>query len=165
MPLLNAKRCTLNAGLSLIEIVIGTALILLSLVGVAGAYSFYLKAGLRNTDTLTAAFLLQEGVEAVTLMRDDAWSNLSSFVSGTPYHLSWNGTMWTATTSSVLIDTVFTRTIVLDDVYRRTSDKDIVASTSPDAKTLDPDARHLTVRVTAPGIDVSVVTYLTNLFE
>lgn len=157
-----------TSGISLVEVVIGTALILLSLTGLASAYSFYLKAGLKNMDNLKAAFLLQEGVEAVTLLRDTSWSSFASLTSGTKYYLYWNGGTWVATTTSALIDTSFTRTITLDDVYRRNSDKDIVASTSPDAKSLDSGTKKLTVRVTAsstPVLDKSIATYLTNLFE
>lgn len=162
---LKAISYKLKAGISLVEVVIGTALILLSLVGLTGAYSFYLKAGLKNTDTLKAAFLLQEGVEAVTLLRDDAWSNLSPLTPGVSYYLSWNGTTWVATTAEALIDGAFRRTVILDDVYRRDSDKDIVASTSPDSKAIDPNTKQVTVRVTAGGVDQPLSTYLTNLFE
>ena len=156
-------------GISLVEVVIGTALILISLTGLTTAYTFYLKAGLKNTDSLKSVFFLQEGVEAVTLMRDDAWSNLSGLTTGTPYYLSWNGAKWVSTTTSTLIDTVFTRTITLDSVYRKTAGQDIVASTSPDAKALDPSARKLTVKVTWGTASATqsrqTVTYLTNLFE
>ena len=164
IPYSSAQR-----GFSLAEVIIGTALILLSLTGLVSGYSFYLKAGLKNTDALKAAFLLQEGAEAVTLLRDDGWSGLSSLTSGVTYYLSWTGTKWTATSTATTTDTLFTRTITLDAVYRRTSDKDIVASSSPDAKTLDANTRKLTVRVSwgaaSSTEERQAVTYLTNLFE
>ena len=147
------------------EVVIGTALILISLVGLTTAYSFYLKAGFKNTDTLKASFLLQEGVEAVTLMRDDAWTNLSSLAISTPYYLSWNGSKWVATSTAVTVDGTFTRTITLDEVYRRNSDKDIVASTSPDAKSIDFGTKKLTITVVWGTASSTMVTYLANLFE
>src|SRR3989338_7515749 len=115
MLFLNAKRSALNAGFSLVEVLIGTALILLSLTGLVTGYSFYLKAGLKNTDALKAAFLLQEGAEAVTLLRDDAWSTLSSLAVGVPYYLSWNGTTWVATSTATTTDALFTRTFTLDE--------------------------------------------------
>lgn len=157
-----------SGGFSLVEVVIGSALILLSVVGLVNGYGLYLKAGLRNTAALQAAFLLQEGVEAVTLMRDDGWSNLSSLSPGARYYLAWNGTRWSATTTSAAIDGLFLRTFTLDDVYRRDSDKDIVASSSPEAKSLDVNAKQLTMRVTAsstPPLTTQMTTYLTNLFE
>jgi len=167
-PFLEARSLKLEAGISLVEVVIGTALILLSLVGLASAYSFYLKAGLKNTANLKAAFLLQEGVEAVTLLRDTSWSSFSALTAGAAYYLYWNGSAWVATTTPALVDAIFTRTFTLDTVYRRTADKDIVASSSPDAKSEDAGTRLLTVRVTAsssPALNKQVQTYLTNLFE
>src|SRR3989344_5716978 len=122
---LKVKGCA--SGISLVEVVIGTALILLSLVGLVGAYSFYLRAGVRNTDALKAAFLLEEGAEAAILLRDDSWSNLSSLTLNTPYHLSWNGSTWVTTAVPAVVDGVFSRTLTLFPVYRRDSDKDIVA--------------------------------------
>lgn len=170
LSFLNAKRFTLNAGFSLVEAIIGTALILLSLTGLTTAYSFYLKAGLKNTDHLKAAFLLQEGVEAATLLRDASWNSLSSLATNTPYHLSWNGTVWVSTTTPVLIDDTLYRTITADGVYRRNSDKDIVPVTSGDPKSLDTGTKKIIVRVfmtsgATTTLDTSVVTYLANLFE
>ena len=142
---------------------------MLSLTGLTTAYSFYLKAGLRNTNHLKAALLLQEGVEAVTLMRDGAWSNLSLLAVGTSYHLSWNGSMWVATTTPVIVDSAFTRTIKLGSVYRKTAGSDIVDVGAPDAKSLDANARKLTVTVAWGTASTTqskqMVTYLTNLFE
>ncbi|TSC57914.1 MAG: Uncharacterized protein Greene041679_224 [Parcubacteria group bacterium Greene0416_79] len=153
-------------GFSLVEVVIGAALILLSLIGLITAYSFYLKAGLKNTDRVKAAFLLEEGVEAVLLLRDGAWSNLSSLTGGTWYYLAWNGSSWSATTTETVVDSVFTRTFRIDEVYRRDSDKDIVASTSPAAKSVDQNTKRVTVRVaTDEGVTGELATYLTNLFE
>ncbi len=152
-------------GFSLVEVVIGASLILLALTGLITAYVFYFRAGLQSTPALQTAFLLQEGAEAVTLLRDEAWSNLSALSPETPYFLFWNGSKWVATTSEVLIDGAFRRTVTLSRVYRRNSDKDIVASTSPDAKAIDAGTKQVIVRVTAPGIDRILTTYLTNLFE
>ncbi len=151
-------------GFSLVEAVIGIALILLALVGLFVAYSFYLKVGLRAATSLQAAFLAEEGMEAARLLRDGAWSNLSSLATATPYYLSWGGGVWSATTTAVLVDNNFTRTIVFDDVYRRNGDKDIVATTSPDAKTFDPDIKKVTVSVSAPGVLARLATYLANIY-
>lgn len=150
---------------SLVEVLIGIALIAFALITLTGAAVFFLKTGLTNTDNLTAAFLLEEGGEAAAMLRDSSWSNFAALATGTPYYLFWNGTSWEATTTAVVIDSQFRRTLVLHDVFRRNSDKDIVASTSPDAKSHDPDAREVVVRVWGDNTDVSLVTYLMNLFE
>lgn len=154
-----------SSGFSLVEVVIGTALITLALVGLAGAYSLYLKVGLTNTDSLKAELLAEEGIEAISLLRGASWSNLTSLTVGVPYYLSWNGSAWVTTTTPLLIDGIFTRTVVLGDLYRRTSDKDIIAVSSPDAKSLDADIKLVTVRVTAAGVNTSLQTYLANIFK
>ncbi len=154
-----------SKGFSLVEIVIGTALIALALVGLAGSYSFLLRSGLRTADSLKATLLAEEGIEAVGLLRDASWGNLSSLSVGTPYYLSWEGNAWVLTATPALIDGVFTRTILFDDLYRRVGDNDIVASTSPAAKTLDADIREVTVRVTGGDTNAELVSYLANLFE
>jgi hypothetical protein len=159
------NNSTISAGISLVEVVIGSSLILLALTGLITAYAFYFRGGLGNTPELQASFLLQEGAEAMTLLREEAWSNLSSLSPETPYFLLWNGTKWTTVTAETLIDNAFRRTVTVFDVYRRNSDKDIVPSASPDAKAIDPNTKQITVRVTAPSIDRTLATYLTNLFE
>ena len=146
-------------GISLVEVILGVSLIMLSLVGLAGAYSFYLKAGLKNTENLQASLLLQEGVEAAVLMRDSAWSNLSSLASGKWYYLEWNGSTWVSTTTATTTDGYFTRTFKLDDVYRRNADKDIVPSDSGDPKSIDANTKMLTVRVTAGTIATTTVAF------
>lgn len=159
------KSYARKGGMSLVEIIIGTALIVSALIGLFGAFSFYLRAGFRNTDALQAVFLAEEGVEAMTLLRDESWSNLSTLTTGTWYGLQWNGAKWVATTTVLLIDGVFSRTFLLDGVYRRDFDKDIIASTSPGAKTLDPNIKRVTVRVSRDGLNQQLITYLANLFE
>lgn len=156
---LKAKSYKLKAGFSLIEVVVGISLITLSLVGLTGAYSFYIKAGLQNTATLQSSFLLQEGVEAVTLLRDDAWSNISELTPGIFYYLAWGGSTWEATTTPIVIDSQFTRTFKLDDVYRRTSDMDIVDEGSGDPKALDSNTKKLTVRITSGSVSTTTIAF------
>ncbi|KKW20672.1 MAG: hypothetical protein UY62_C0044G0005 [Parcubacteria group bacterium GW2011_GWF2_50_9] len=169
-PMVHGSWFMVHRGVSLVEIIIGAALILLSLTGLTAAYSFYLKVGLKNTNALKAAFLLQEGVEAAVLIRDDGWNVFASLATGTPYHLYWNGAMWNTTTTPVAVDGVFERTVIFDDVYRRNSDDDIVGQTSGDPKSLDAETKRVSVRVFVENsatttLDKRMVTYLTNLFE
>lgn len=161
----NVERGISKRGISLVEVVIGTALILASLTGLTAAYSFYLKAGLRTIPELQGTFLLEEGMEAAALIRDDGWTGFGALTADTPYFLEWSGGKWRTTATPSLVDGVFRRTLTFSPVYRRNSDKDIVASTSPDGKTLDLNTREVTVRVFGAGAELTAVTYLTNLFE
>jgi type II secretory pathway pseudopilin PulG len=152
-------------GFSLVEVVIGAALILFAVVGLFGAYSFYLRVGLKQSDAISATFLAEEGAEAALLMRDQGWNNISSLTPGLQYFLAWDGSRWVATTTETTIDGIYMRTIYAGEVYRRNSDKDIVASTSPGEKTLDPGTRQITVLVNYEGGEKKIITYLANLFE
>jgi len=81
------------------------------------------------------------------------------------YNLAFDGSNWEATTTSALIDNVFDRTITIVDVYRRDSDDDIIASTSPDSKTLDPNTVQVTASVSWDEDEVNATTYFTNIFN
>ncbi len=76
-----------------------------------------------------AAYLLEEGAEAVKTLRDADWANMSSLSVGTEYYLDFNTTsgMWELSTTASMIDGLFTRKIVFSSVYRDAND-DIVSS-------------------------------------
>lgn len=155
-----------SKGMGLIEIIIGTSIISLSMVGLITAFNLFIRAGLANTDKIQAIYLLEESSEAFRHMRDGGWAvNISSLSKNNPYYLALGGSSWTATTTSSLIDDMFNRTITIYDVYRRDSDSDIVASTSPDSKTLDPNIVQITTNVTWNKGGVNSTTYLTNMFN
>lgn len=158
-------------GFSIVEILVAVAVLLASFVSVITAFQVAARHGKGTMEQVQAAALAEEGIEAMTTLRDAGWSNLSSLVAGTSYDLVFNGTAWTTTQAPQMIDGFFRRTVVLDDVYRRTADKDIVASSSPDTKTIDAGTKKVTVRVswatTTPsgGGERVMETYLMNLFE
>lgn len=155
-----------NRGIGLVEVIVSVGIIALSLIGIVGAFNFYIKAGIENTDKIRAVYLLEEGVEAVRFLRDGGWSvNIAGLSTYSPYYLALVGGSWEATTTAALIDDTFDRIFILGDVYRRNSDDDIVASTSAEAKTLDADTKEVTVRVSWSDEEVEAITYITNLFE
>jgi len=161
------KQKNINSnGIGLIEIIIGTSIISLSMVGLIAAFNLFIRAGLANTNKIQAIYLLEESSEAFRHMRDSGWTiNINSLSKSTPYYLSLESSSWVATTTTALIDGVFDRTITIYDVYRRDSDNDIVASTSPDSKTLDPNIVQITTSVAWDKGDVNSTTYLTNMLN
>jgi len=155
-----------SSGIGLVEVIVSVAILAFSLIGIVGGFNFYLRAGIENTDEIRALYLAEEGIEAVKFLRDGSWdANVAALATGTPYQLAIVGTTWESTTTPVLIDNLFTRTFTLDDVFRRNSDDDIVASTSAEVKTLDPDAKEVAVRVSWADEEVETITYITNLFK
>ena len=108
------------------------------------------------------------------MIRDASWDiYINPIATSTPYFLYFNGVWWEATTiQQPFIDGVFDRVVIIEDVYRRDSDSDIVASTSLDANTFDPNSKYVTVRVSWANTSTSTATstietqtYLTNIFE
>jgi type II secretory pathway pseudopilin PulG len=153
-------------GMGLMEIIIGTTIISLSLVGLITSFNLFVRTGLANTQKVQAVYILEESIEAFRYIRDDGWTtNISSLSHGVSYNLAFDGSNWEATTTSALIDNVFDRTITIVDVYRRDSDDDIIASTSPDSKTLDPNTVQVTASVSWDGDEVNATTYFTNIFN
>lgn len=157
-----------DRGIGLLEIVVGVGIITASLVGIATAFTLYFRAVQANTETIRAAYLLEEGVEALIHLRNTSWDvNIAPFASDTTYYLSFAGSQWDIATAEVVIEDVLVRSFVLDDVYRRELDDDIVPETSPDTKYLDPDIKHVTITVmnTETNKETAIETYLTNLFR
>lgn len=161
----------MKRGFSLIEIAVGVAVLLAAFVAVIGAFQLALQRGRATLERIQAATLAEEGVEALALLRDAAWSNLSSLVVGTPYDLVLNGAAWATTQIPQTIDGVFRRAITIGEVYRHNADKDIVPADSPDPKSVDAGTRKIVVRVAwatstpSGGGEEVLEAYLMNLFE
>lgn len=150
-------------GISLVEVVVGSAIILLALTGLIAAYNIFIRAGGATLNTIQASYLLEEGVEAVTVLRDYGWtSNIANLSAGTKYYLSWNGSRWISTTVATTTG-IYTRYFTLQNVNRDANDN--IATVG----TLDPGTKKLTINVSwqssATTTSRSVSTYITNLFN
>lgn len=151
-------------GLTLVEVVIAAAIILAAVVTLLGVHTLYLKTALSNGNSVKAAYLAEEGIEAIRFLRDSSWSaNIATLSLNTDYGVVLPGDMWQATTTNTSIGD-FQRTIRLSAVYRDIND-DIVSS----GGSLDPNTKLLvsTVSWAANGTTTSksISTYLTNLWK
>lgn len=157
-----------NRGFGIVEVVIGASIIALITLGTAGAIHIYVKTGLAQTERVQAAYLLEEGLEAARFIRDTDFDDFASLALDTPYYIATSSSGWEATSTVVALGE-FTRTLTLANIWRRDSDKDIVPATSGDPKTIDPDARRVTVEVlwsTQNGTaSTSATTYLVDMFD
>lgn len=120
------KLPNLQKGISLIEVIIASSIICLSMVYISNVYGNFLTLSLENTDKVQAVFLLDEGVEAVKTMRNYAWTSIASSTPGTVYYLTWQGSRWQSTTTPVLVDSKFLRKYTVSNVYRDPSTLNIV---------------------------------------
>ena len=112
-----------------------------------------------------AAFILEEGAEALRILRDNAWTNISSLNVGTNYYLKFTSGTWTTSSTSAdgIVD-IFTRSISIANVNRDNSTKDISG-----AGTNDPDTKLVTITVSWPeGGTITTKTlqfYIINIFS
>lgn len=151
-------------GFSIIEIIIGAAIISLAFLGLMSVANISLKILEENSHNLKANFLLEEGIEAIKILRDSGWNqNIATLNTGTNYYFEFNGSTWQTTTNNVYIDGLFERKIIIENVYRDSND-DISSS-----GTLDPNSKKVIVYVSwiARGAITTkhISTYITNLFE
>ena len=154
-----------NAGLTLVEVLIATSIIMIFLVALLSVHSLYLKTALSNGDAIQATFLAEESIEVMRFLRDSSWdNNIVPLALGTNYGLVWYSNTWQASTTNTWIDGSFVRTAAFFAVYRD-SNRDIVVS----GGTLDPNTRLLVATVSwannGATTTKSISTYLTDLNE
>ena len=146
----------------MLEIVIATAIIATSFLAVLSVAQKSILLSRQAMHESQAAFLLEEGAEAVQTMRDSAWTNISSLTLGTNYYPLFSGGVWTLSTSPNQVGN-FTRKVVIASVYRNNTSADIASS-----GTLDSGTKKVTVTVSWPEgsktISKTLSFYLLNLF-
>lgn len=149
-------------GFFLIEVVVAVSVIAVVLILLLGSIQNTVAVSKRSLEQVQSAYLLEEGAEAIKVIRDNQWSNISGLTSGVQYYLFYNGTTWVTTTTPNIIDQ-FTRTVTVVPVYRDATD-DIASS-----GTLDAGTRRVTVTVswTAPrGVqNKTMALYVANIRE
>lgn len=150
-------------GFGLIEIIVGSAILTISLIAVSTYFQKSLQFNQGNKKIVQAGFLLEEGLEVVKFFRDTSWVNISGLTSGTSYYLNFDGTKWATSTSNVFVDNLFERKLVINNVSRDAND-DIVSS----GGTNDADTKKVTLFVSWKGrvgtTTESISTYITNIF-
>lgn len=116
----------MQRGFGLIEIVLGASIISLAFLAVLAVTwnaLRYVDHALRETQ---AAFLLEEGGEALRSIRDTDWSLIADLAPETAYTLSFvtgANSRFATSTAPVLIDGIFDRRFTVAQVYRDGSDR------------------------------------------
>lgn len=139
---MNFKKVSQN-GSALVEIIIGSAIILTGILAIASSFNTYLQYAVSNQRNIEANYLMQEGLEAMTVLRDIAWTNnFASLSTTTTYYITWNGTRWATTTTTQYVDGIFLRSISVSDLKRDAND-DLSTTTG----TYDSNIKQVTVTV------------------
>lgn len=160
---MSAERKPAVRGMSLVEVIVGAAITTLILSGLIAAYQLYFKTALANLRHVQAAFLAEEGAEALRFLRDGGWSNLSVLTTGATYYIVFQSGNWQTTTNNIFVDNIFERKIILNNVNRDNND-DIAPS-----GTFDPNTKKATITIAwnngLATTSKSLEFYLTNLFN
>ncbi len=159
------KNFSFKKGVSLVEVVIAASIISIATVTLFASFGLIQSFALRNTNSIKAALLLEQGAEELRLMRDASWTTyISPISSGTTYRFATSTATWTATTTVLLIDNKFDRSFVLSDVYRD-SNYSVVSS----GGTLDTGSKKITISVAWREGNATTTktleTYLFNVFS
>lgn len=132
-----------NKGVSIIEIIVVTSLITISVLGIIIALNVFLNLSLKNSNKAQAALLIEETLEIIMYLRDDSWTdNIEPLINSTDYYLIWNGNFYSATTTPQIDSGKFSRTFSIEDVNRDVNGNIISSGGSE-----DPDTEKVSVSV------------------
>lgn len=152
-----------HAGISLVEIIVAVSIISAALFALAAVSRVAFRSVSEASHRIQASFLLEEGFEALKMMRDGDWTTISSVPLNAERFPVFSNGSWSATTAETLIDGMFRRTVMLREVFRNPAD-DSIAQTG----TSDPNTRQADIKVEwderGAHRSISTVTYITNLF-
>lgn len=146
-----------------VEILVAISIItasVLAMMAVSQKSVFITRQSFHSTQ---AAFLLEEGAEAVRIFRDNAWSNISSLTPSTDYYPAFSGGTWVLNSTPNTVG-IFTRTVSVSNVNRDDTSKDIA-----EIGTNDADTKLVTITVSWPegGVTISKTLqfYIMNIFS
>ena len=149
-------------GFSLIEILITSSVLITVVTGMVGALQLYMRLAAGDRDKAQAASLTQEASEALQLMRDIDWTDIEALQEDTAYQLYWSGSVYTATTTDILLNDKYVRTFTLSTLYRDGNDNVAESGTE------DENGRRVLIEVFASSTPSAIMTaelLLLNLYE
>ena len=134
------KKKNTTAGSVLVEILIAASIILVTFLILTATLQKSVQVAQLSLARGQASLLIEEGAEAVKLIRDTSWASITAVPTNTTRYLAFVGGTWTITSTPNTIDG-FTRTILIADVSRDATDD--IASVG----TVDTGTKKVTVTV------------------
>lgn len=134
------KNNNQNNGFMMVEVVVVISIILVSVLAAMSVAQKSISVSRQALHTSQASFLLEEGAEAVRILRDNSWSNISSLTAGAAYYPIFSES-WTLSPNPSSLG-IFTRTVTVNNVNRDNTTSDISSSGTNDAGT-----KLITIRV------------------
>ncbi len=157
------KKTIYNTGFMVIEVLIAASIISVSILAATAVAQKSVYVSRESLHITQAGFLLEEGAEAVRIVRDNAWSNVSSLALNTNYYPAFSGGTWTLSSTANTVG-IFTRTVSVASVMRDNTTKDISSS-----GTVDTGTKLITVKVSwnegGSTLSKTLSFYIMNIFS
>ena len=151
-------------GFSLVEVVVGAAIMLLIVFGVVSTYLFYLRISISNPLRVKATLMAEEGIEVLKFLRDGHWSSVGNLAVSTDYYLNFDGLNWSISEEPQYSDLRFDRKFTVENVYR-----DLGGNIVSSGGTFDPGTKKIIMEMnwrTQGGTTTRhLSTYLANIFN
>lgn len=153
-----------KSGFGLVEIIVGISIVSVSLFGIFLIFQFSSSIMQKSAKNIRVAFLLEEGVEAVRLMRDSSWEdNIDSLAPPVNYYFNFRENNWHLSSENVYIDDFFERKFTVENVYRDINDN------IAESGIIDPNTKKINVYVSwqekNSTTTKNISFYLTNIFD
>lgn len=156
------KKFFYQKGSLMIEAIVAISIVTIIILGSMTVAQKSLQISQRSLTHTQANFLLEEGAEAVRIIRDDNWNNISNLALNADFYLVFNSGTWSLNSTPNTIDQ-FTRKVQLASVYRDASTGSISSGGN-----LDSGAKLITITVSwhESGILISknLQFYLMDIF-
>lgn len=150
-------------GFMMVEVLITISIITISVLSFMSVAQKSLYLARQSTHTAQAGFLLEEGAEAVRIIRDNGWTNISSLTTSTYYYPTFNGATWTLSSTPNTVG-IFTRQVTISNVNRDNSTSDISTT-----GTNDPSTKLITVNVSwsegTTTVNKTLSFYIADIFS
>ena len=152
-------------GFMMVEIIVASSIMLISILAVMAVAQKSVVLSERSIHTAQANFLLEEGAEAVRILRDNNWTNISGLSQGTHYSLSFSSNTWNISNiGTPEVVGKFSRIVDIFTVNRDATTADIVTN----GGVLDNGTKLITITVTWPEggqtLSKTFKFYLSDIF-
>lgn len=120
---------TPTSGFSIVEMSVAFAIFITVVTAAASAFQIHLKLHNSNSIKTRAALIIDEGFEAMKILRDISWkSNMADLENETDYYLFWNGTTYATSTTVTEFSNDLVFRFRVSYVHRDSSSGNIVST-------------------------------------
>lgn len=156
------KKNVHKKGFMVIEVLMAVSIITASILATMAVAEKSVRVSKQSLHSFQAAYLLEEGAEAVRVVRDNGWTNITGMSLATDYYPTFGGGTWTLSATPNIVGN-FIRVVRVESVNRDNTTKDISS-----LGTLDPDTKLVTVNVSwtegGTAVSKSLQFYIMNIF-